>query len=174
METALYSNWKPRETDTLDFIELYEWARDYHTRGQFPVPAHKRFWIMQYQIPQAIAYRGKEAYNYAEGLAALIVNALIFAAVLKLPIFSHLNHKRITDVRKSTFNAEETLVLVSNCWQMIHYQQAGSIRHRARYKEELLTRDLAKLIENFSSYIPAGYEAQAIHDTTHILTHSFK
>jgi hypothetical protein len=173
MEIALYSNWKPRETDSVDFLELYEWARDYHTRGQFPVPPYKRFWIMEYQIPQALAYKGKESNNYAEGLAALVINALIFAGALQLPIFNYLNYKKITDAPKRPFDGIAVVTALGNCWQMIHYKQADSARHRSRYNEEKLAKNVAQLIEMFSSYIPSGHESQAIHDTTSILTHAF-
>jgi hypothetical protein len=173
MEIALYSNWAPRATNSVDYLELFEWAKDYQKRGQTPQPAYKRFWIMEYQIPQALAYKGKEPNNYSEGLAALIVNAMIFAGTLDLPIFNFLKFKKITEVPKAQFDAMKVLIALGNCWQMIHYSQAPSKRHRSRYSEEKLAQNLSFLIEAFSSYLPEGHESQAIQDTTDILTHAF-
>ena len=167
---SLYSNWKPRSTDSVEFGDLYEWGRDYDLRGPHQVPPYKRFWILEYQIPQAIAYRGKEVANYAEGLAALIMNAFIFAGALKLPIFSHFKYRAVTEVPKSSFDPMRILVLLGSCWQMIHYQQADSRRHRSRYKEDKLAKSVAELIEEFCAYLPTGHEQTAIRDTTEILT----
>jgi hypothetical protein len=105
MEASLYTNMPPRETSLLDFVELYGWAKDYHKRGQFPVPAHKRFWILEYQIVQALDWKKNDA-NYSEGLAALIANAFIFAAVLNLPVFNHFRYQSVGEVPKAYFNAE--------------------------------------------------------------------
>jgi len=169
-DLSLYSNRRLDQINTLDFSKLYDWALDYHTNGPVPVPAFKRFWILEYQIPQAVAYRGREPANYAEGLASLVINAFIFAAALRLPVFSHLQHKAVNEVPKTTFDAMRTLLLLGNSWQMIHYQQAASERHRSRYKEDKLAKNVAGLIEAFCSFMPSGYEGPAIEDTTRVLT----
>jgi hypothetical protein len=167
---SLYSNWKPRSTDSLEFGDLYEWGRDYDLRGPHKVPPYKRFWILEYQIPQALAYRGKEVANYAEGLAALIMNAFIFSGALKLPIFSYFKYRSVTEVPKASFDSMRILVLLGSCWQMIHYQQADSRRHKSRYNENKLAQSVANLIEEFCAYLPTGHEQTAIRDTTEILT----
>jgi hypothetical protein len=169
-EVSLYSNWKPRSTDSVSFSDLYDWGRDYHLRGPHKVPPYKRFWILEYQIPQAIAYKGKEVANYSEGLAALVINAFIFAGALHLPIHLYFRYRNITEVPKASFDAMRVLLLLGRCWQMIHYQQADSPRHRSRYNEEKLAKNVAELIECFCSYLPGGHEAVAIRDTTEILT----
>ena len=167
---SLYSNWKPRSTDSLEFGDLYEWGRDYDLRGPHQVPPYKRFWILEYQIPQALAYRGKEVANYAEGLAALIMNAFIFAGALRLPLFAYFKYRSVAEVPKASFDPMRILLLLGTCWQMIHYQQADSPRHRSRYKEDILAKSVAELIEDFCAYLPSGHEESAIRDTTEILT----
>ena len=170
---SLYSNWKPRSTEATDFGSLCQWGADYHARGPMPVPPYKRFWIMEYQIPQAMAYRQKEVENYSEGLSAVIMNAFIFAGALKLPLFQYFKYQAVEEVPKAAFDATTVLLLLGNCWQMIHYSQADSPRHRSRYSQDKLACDVAALIEEFCSYLPRGHEASSIRDTTAILTQDF-
>lgn len=162
-----------RSLRSTNVLECLNWCRVYNQFDLYPVDEIKRFAIGIYQIFQGLDWENiKDQDNRNESFASACIHFMLCSERLNLSIEAFITsdfellHTYLIDYRNLLYH-------ISRAQQMLFYgvraKQQRTERHKARYKEIQLTKDMVEIVSILMGSIVSAQRQQAIEDATTIM-----